>query len=693
MVDVAAAFGVDPDTIARWGKVFRTGGVAGLEPGKTGPKGPSKLTEPVVAEIRDRRERGESMQAIATAVGISTGSVHRVLHQIPGKAARTGTATNMPELVADTVTDEAGPAPQPVTDTPEPVAEVVPVLPAPVPRTAERALARQGLLVEARPVFHPAGRVGLAGLFLALPGLEATGLLACAHQVYGDQGLPAGFYGLDAMLVEGVARCLAGEPRAEGATRIDPHALGRVLGLDRAPEVKTIRRRIGQLAGQGKAEDVLVGMARHHLTRHDTDAEAAGLVLYVDGHVRSYQGTRRVAKTHAPRLRFPAPATVETWICDGDGDPVLVVMAEPAASLASELRRLVPTLREAVGDDRRVLVGFDRGGWSPALFKHLRAHGFDTLTWRKQPCPDVDPDGFSEITFTDPDGRVHSWQGADTIVDIPLDDRGATFEMRQVSRLLPTKGGDRQAHVLTTRTDLSAGEILFRMGSRWRLENYFRYARMHFALDAHDSYAVTDDDPDRMVPNPGKKTSRDTVNTARARLDRVQAATDAALLDWHTPPAGPAVTLTNADHNRITAPLWEAEEALEQARKHHAATPARLPLGQVSPGQQVLDVETKLLTHAIRIAAFNTITALVRDLRVHTGYARAADEAHTLIRQALTGTGDIIPAADTLTIRLDPLPTRRATTALAELCEHLTATQTRYPGTDLTLYYETKTKL
>lgn len=63
--------------------------------------------------------------------------------------------------------------------------------------------------------------------------------------------------------------------------------------------------------------------------------------------------------------------------------------------------------------------------------------------------------------------------------------------------------------------------------------------------------------------------------------------------------------------------------------------PGRLPLGQVNPGQQILDVETKLLTHAIRIAAFNTITALVRDLRVHTGYACADHEAHTLIRSEM----------------------------------------------------------
>jgi hypothetical protein len=66
-------------------------------------------------------------------------------------------------------------------------------------------------------------------------------------------------------------------------------------------------------------------------------------------------------------------------------------------------------------------------------------------------------------------------------------------------------------------------------------------------------------------------------------------------------------------------------------------------------------------------------------------------QAHTLIRQALTGSGDIDPHDGVLPIRLDRLPTQRATTAITQLCKHLTATKTRYPGTDLILRYEVKT--
>lgn len=670
---VAIGFGVGRETLRRWMRAAEGAGTAGLVPERRGPKGPSKLTPAVVADIRARRAAGASLQAVATAVGVSTGSVRRAL----ASGASTDETLALREGVGAPV-EEAGPV----------------VLAVPEPRAGERAAARAHLLEAADPVFTPAARVPLVGLLLALPGLQATGLLSCAEEVYGK--LPAGFYGLATMLLEGVFRALAGRPRAEGAARFAPTDLGRVLGMDRAPEVKTIRRKIGQLAAQGKAGDLLAGMAAHHLSGHDAaeaDDGAVGLVLYVDGHVRAYTGTKKIAKTHLSRLRFPAPATVETWVSDAAGDPVLVVLAEPGASLAMELRRLLPDLRAAVGDNRRVLVGFDRGGWSPALFAHMHQAGFDVLTWRKGPAEDLPVGEFTETVFVDETGREHAWTLADTLVDLPLKD-GGTFQVRQVTRADTKKGVTRQVHVLTTRTDLPAAEIVYRMGSRWRQENYFRYARLHLGLDSHDSYAATADDPDRSVPNPAKRRAHLAVQAAYARVEREKARAEAALLAARTPGNGKTVTVTNELHNALTARWHAAEDDLTAARAEHTTIPARVRLAEVAPDQQVLDTETKLIHHAIKIAAFNTTTAIARDVRINTGYARADQEAYTLTRQALTGSGDIVPdpATGTLTVRLDPLPTARETAAVAELCAHLTATSTTYPGTDLTLRYEIKNR-
>ncbi len=679
-VQVADGFGVNTETLRRWQGAVTDAGVAALAPSRRGPKGPSRLTHELVADIAARRRAGASLRTIAKAVGVSAASVRRVL----------------PTAVPATTKTEPGAKTEPDQEADLPV---LPVLPDPADRSGERTAARWGQLSAATPVFAPAARVPLAGLLLAIPALQATGLLSCATTVFGR--LPNGFYGLDTMLLEGVLRTLAGEPRAEGASRVDPVALGRVLGLDRAPEVKTIRRKITALAATGKADELLAAMAARHVARLDATNPDLAAVFYVDGHVRAYQGTRKVAKTHIARLRFPAPATVETWVSDAAGDPVLVVMAQPGASLAMELRRLLPELRAAVGDQRRVLVGFDRGGWSPTLFEHMHAQGFDVLTWRKVPAENVAPEMFTDVTHIDDHGRIHQWRVGDTTVDLPTSDEGDTFTMRQVTlEVANTKAGKdkdgqdstRQIHILTTRTDLTSGEVIYRMGSRWRQENYFRYARMHFDLDSHDAYATTDDDPTRTVPNPAKKKAHQRLLAARASYERALARTDAALLDAKSAPPGQSVLITNQAHDGLTAGLRGAEADLDGAQAAHRAVPTRLPLAQVNPGQQVLDIQTKLITHAIRMAAFNIDTALARAVRVYTGYARADDEAHNLARQAFTGSGDINPRDGFLTVRLDPLPTRRATTAIAELCEHLTATQTRYPGTDLVLRYEVKTR-
>jgi len=669
---VAAAFGVDPGTIWRWDQVLAADGVAGLVPARRGPKGASKLTPEMVGRITGLDAAGATLREIAAATGVSTFSVRNALGRVASGRPAAGAAEDSAGL--DAGDDDAGQG-------------AVPVLPDPVPREGERVLARWGLLGEgAAPVFAPGARYPLAGLLLALPALEDTGLLEAAREVYGL--LKDGFYGLTATLLTLVFLALAGEPRAEGATRVPPAALGRVLGLDRAPEVKTIRRKLAELAAAGKAAELVMALARRHAAARP---DALGF-LHVDGYARVYYGTRQVQKTHAARLKFPAAATMETWVTDQDGDPVFMVVAEPSDSLAGELRRLLPALREIVGQGRRVTVCFDRGGWSPALFADITEAGFGLLTWRKGPAPDLPAGQFAEVACTDDRGRRHEYELADTSVELGISDgprKGQTVTLRQVTRLVPARaGGTRQIHVLTSRDDLAAGEVCWRMSSRWREENYFRYARTRFALDALDSYAAAPDDPDRMVPSPARKTAAARVRQAEAAAQAAGTARDAALLQLRSPAPGHAAYLTNQVINALAAPVEAAYLELEQAEDAAAAIPARIPLGTLAPDMVRLDAETKQITHAIRMAAYNAETALARALDGH--YARAGDEAYALIREALTTSGDICPGNGHLLIRLDPLTAPRRTQALAALCHQLTAAGICYPGTDLILRYEVK---
>ena len=134
--------------------------------------------------------------------------------------------------------------------------------------------------------------------------------------------------------------------------------------------------------------------------------------------------------------------------------------------------------------------------------------------------------------------------------------------------------------------------------------------------------------------------------------------------------------------------LTAANAALDAAQAASRATPSHLPLSAVRPGSRLLETERKLLTHAIRMSAYNTESALARLLRPH--YPRGEDEGRALLREAFTLTGDLQIIGTTLHVRLDPASAPRRSRALAALAAELTATATRYPGTDLTIAYSVK---
>ena len=535
-VQVAAGFGVDPATVWRWDQALAGGGVAGLVPARPGPKGASKLTPELAARIAELDAAGQTLRQIAAATGVSTFTVRNALGRVA--AARAG------QRAGAGAGDGAGQAAAPARDRepgPQDRDEPLPVLPDPVPRDGGAGAGPVGAARRGRrPVFTPGARYPLAGLLLALPALEETGLLDCAREVYGR--LRNGYYGLAATLLTLVFLALAGEPRAEGATRVPPGALGRVLGLDRAPEVKTIRRKLGELAAAGKAHELVMALARRHAAARP---EALGF-LHVDGHARAYFGTRKVQKTHIARLKFPAPATEETWVTDQDGDPVFMVIAEPSDSLAGELRRLLPRSAAVAGEGRRVTVCFDRGGWSPALFADITrrrvrpAHLAQGTRPPTCPPPSSPPSralmtgaGSTSTTSPDTTGLAGHHRRAAQGPDSRACGRSPAASPPAAAppgRSTPSPPGP----------DLAAGEVCWRLSSRWREENYFRYARTRFALDALDSHAATPDDPERLVPNPAKKAAAAQVRRAEALAEAAEAARDARLLELRSPAPGQA---------------------------------------------------------------------------------------------------------------------------------------------------------
>ncbi len=650
---VAEAFGVHENSLVRWRSIYEAGGVESLMDDRPGPKGPSKATEAKRQEIARLRASGLSLAEVARRTDVSTATVRRVTLGV------VDTDPSDPKVDLDGCTGDPAES--------APGGELVP-LARPVDRSPQRAAARFGLIDEAPPVICEGASLPLAGALLIVPALVATGLIEIAASVYGAR--KAAFYSLRSLCCSIVFACLLGEPRAEGLTRISPTDLGRLLGLDRGPEVRTIRRRIEELADMGRADQLLDQLARHHIKAH---RDATG-IFYVDGHVRAYHGGREVGKAHVARIRLSMPAELDTWVCDANGDGVLVWGATPGASLVGELRTVAEKVRAHVGTDARPTICFDRGGWSPTLFRELDLAGFDVLTYRKKPAPAEPVSSFHPHVHTDTAGRSHHYLLADRRVAIAYQGAKKRFTCRQIARLDPETG--HQTHVLTTRGDKDPAAIAHLMFSRWNQENFFRYMRAHYGLAALDTYATTDDDMGRMVPNPARRQADRALAEARRSLAQAQASRGQASLDGRPP------------NGAITRAFAEATAHIEELATAARAIPARVPLGEARPGSVRLAPERRRIHDAIRMATYNAESALARLVGPH--YARADDEARTLLREAFSSPADLQIMGSELHVRLDPLSAPRRTRAIAGLCQELTATNTVYPGTDLRLVYSVK---
>jgi Transposase protein/Winged helix-turn helix len=708
-IDVARAFGRDERSVRRYQRRFEDGGLAAL--GRPGgyPRGRPRTDHARARLVSKLRGEGKSLRQIADRIGVSEKAIRKQLRRLgwpatnstqaelplteraadpnlSGSAAPVGEPAGAPGPAADPnlsgsaapVGEPAG-APGPAAD-PDLSGSAVPADDEPLgvsadrdpaDRWMDRLLAKLGLLDDASPLFRDGERVPRAGVLLALPAISQTDVVATAREVYGSIG-PA-FYGLRTTIVTLVFLALLRIKRPEALKEHAPPDLGRLLGLDRAPEVKTLRRKLTRLAGLGRATE----FGRRLAQRRVRDFGDAMGFLYVDGHVRAYHGKRTLPKTHVARMRIAMPATTDYWVNDVAGEPLFVVTTEANAGLVKMLPDLCKEIRGLVGE-RRVTIVFDRGGWSPKLFGKLIADGFDILTYRKGRARRRLRWEFREHRAV-LDGREVVYQLADHGIRLL---RGK-LELREVVRL--ADDGDHQTQVVTSRRDLPAIEVAYRMFERWRQENFFKYLRDEYALDALVDYQLEAADPQRDVPNPAWNKLEAKLRQARTDVIKLSARYGIeALIN----PEAKRRTMRGFKiaTAKIAAPIRDALRRYTKLEAQRAKVPRRIPVGEVVSGDVIrLATERKHLTDVIKLVAYQAETDLVRRITPH--YRRADDEARTLVQSALADAGDVAVTATELRITLAPLSSPHRTAALAALCAELDALAPRFPGTRLRIRY------
>src|SRR5215468_9551147 len=644
--DVARAFAVSVRTIRRYQERYADGGMAALGREEGWRRGRRRISGKRVRTIEMLKSHGMSNRAIAHRLGVSENAIRKLVG--PSKPAESAQLAFSPDMSASvgrpqtpgmpsatSSGDDAGasssvenhasdcdPIAAPARDD-----EPVPISldRDPSDRSFDRQLAHLGLLDDAAPLFREGASIPGVGVLVALPCLVESGLFPISRKLYGEIG-PA-FYGLRTTLLTLLLMALLRIKRPEHLKERDPAAFGRLLGLDRAPEVKTLRRRLTRLATYHCAEQLGAELAR---VRVNQRGHLMGF-LYVDGHVRAYHGERPISSNaYVARRHLAMPASTDYWVNDSSGDPLLVITGEVNAALTKAMPRLLREVREVVGE-RKVTIVFDRGGWSPTLFAAMIKDGFDLLTYRKGRCRRINEHRFIRRRAK-LDGR---W------VDYLLHDEPVRFlkgrlRLRQVTRLCD---GGHQTSVITSRWDLRDIELAYRMFERWRQENFFKYMREEFLLDALVDYQIEPEDPTRTVPNPERRALDKEIRAARADVARLEREYGAAAAD-NAEQRRPTMRGFKIAHGTLGKQLRKARARVSQLFDQRPSVPKRVEVRALSERTVVkLSTERKHLTDIIKMVAYQAESDLIALLRPH--YARVDQEGRTLLHELFATAGDI----------------------------------------------------
>jgi len=519
----------------------------------------------------------------------------------------------------------------------------------PSDRSGDRALARQGLLEDAAPLFGDHRELPRAGLLVAVPVLHAHGGLEVFQRLY--QTLGAAFYGLRTTVLSLILLALLRIKRPENLKEYAPAPLGCLLGLDRMAEVKTLRRKLTLLAEQRQGRELLKELARLRLNQQ-ADRLA---YLYVDGHVREYSGKAALGKAKKAQRAVATCAATDTWLHDADGAPLLVVTSDMNAGLTQMLEAVVGAAQEWVPAGQRLTVLFDRGGWSVKLFARLQALGVDIITYRKGKRRLLARSRFSAVRVLE-DGREQTYW----LCDQPRVRAGRLRPHRRhrgagqpeylwLRQITLQRQDGRQTVVVTNRSDLAAVAVVQRLFGRWRQENYFKYMEAEFALDALVEYGVEYVEAAATRPNPQRKEVARARKQAQAEVTRLRAQLGAAAAanDERQRPTMRGFKVAQAGLRQELEQAELREQALaEQLRQ----LPARVP----AKGLKTLKKEKKLIVDAIKIIAYQCETALLDLLRPH--YARADEEGRTLLQAAFQASARMEVTETELQITLESVP-------------------------------------
>jgi hypothetical protein len=552
-------------------------------------------------------------------------------------------------------------------------------------RVEERVLAAFGGLIEAPTRFEAGRDVSCGGVLWALPALLANGLL---HRQAECFELPKGFYGVVHVLLLMGFLALARVKSLERLRFEAPGEWGHLLGLDRIPEVHTLRAKLGLMARDSQVQSWSAGLSEQWM---EQAPELAGR-LYLDGHVRVYHGHQTpLPKRYVAREKLCLRGTTDYWINDQEGRPFFVVNTAANPGLIAVLRQeIIPRLLEEVPQQpskeeleadpyrSRFMMIFDREGYSPELFAELWKQRIAAQTYRKGKLEDWPVEEFQEYEVCLPHGEKQKMKLAERGVWL-----GKKLWVREI-RLLSCDG--HQTAVISTDFKGYQVQIARQMFSRWAQENWFKYMIEHFGFENLMTYKLEPVSETTRVVNPAARSLGSQVKSKAAQLSRRQAEYGAGEL------AGPLGVEAAEEYQSRQTKLRQTIEALEKEvaslKQKRKELPSHITLGELPPTErfQQFSRAKKHLVDTIKMVAYRAETALAMALRQHMA---RTDDARALLREIFVTAADLCPdeVAGTLTVNLHHLSNACSDQLAAQMAEELNATETVFPGTNLKMVF------
>ena len=556
-------------------------------------------------------------------------------------------------------------------------------------RSLERMAAAVGLLERAPLQFHCADDIPNGGVLCALPALLAIGLLRHTDEHF---SLPKGYYPMESVFLLLACLALARVPSLEQLRYQAPGEWGKLMGLDRIPEVKTLRRKLGILGDDAeRTARWAAQMARDFM---EASHEAAG-VLLIDGHARVYHGgLTELPRRYISRERLCLRATTDYWVNALDGAPFFCVTQAIDPGLQKTLEaEIIPRLLHDVpgqpGESElqadplrhRFTLVFDREGYSPDLFKRLKAQRIAILSYHKHPGPEWSADEFFEKEVTLQNGEHNT---------LALAERGTCLSNGLwVRELRHRDASGHQTSILSTdyRSELSRQAAS--MFARWHQENFFKYMREHYGLDRLVEHGVSPLPATTRIVNPAWRALDSSVRRSAAELSRERARFAAQVLEVEaTTPEAAAVheARKGAQLEKITAKQARLHELKEQRK----AQPRHIELKDLPEAQRIAQLRTgrKQFIDTIKLIAYRAESALVHIVREKL---TRHNDARSIVRGLFNTTINLRPDAGRNELRIELHgQTNPAHDAVIEhLIAELNSTETHYPGTTLRLHFAT----